>query len=215
MTQRFLHASTILALLCVTMPAQGQQWTGSIKIGTAITNFSGDLASGNTDWDPRVGLAAGGALGYDLGNGFIPQLEVTYVRMGAATDVVFDGIPARIREDLTYLSFPLLLQYRFDTSGYIHPRIFAGPMVAFQLDANITFDGTEGDIFQSEEDDSIEDRDFGAVGGVALEIDMAGQRLTVETRLTFGMNDITKPNDDGTDTTLKNQGVVFLIGFVF
>ena len=215
MRPRSLFYLGILAALLVVAPVSAQQWTGSLKVGGAITNFSGDLASGNTDWDYRTGLAAGGALGYDFGNGFIPQLEATYVRKGAATDVDFNGIPARIRSDLTYLTFPLLLQYRFDTGGYVHPRLFAGPMVAFQLDAHLTFEARTDGVEITEEDDSIESRDFGAVAGAALEIDVADQRLSVEARFSFGMSDITKPDPDLGDTTLKNQGVVILVGFVF
>ncbi len=205
----------MLAALSVAAPARAQRWIGSIKIGSAITTFNGDLSSGDTNWDPRVGLAAGGALGYDFGNGFVPQIEATYVRQGASTDVVFGGVPTRLRSNLTYLSVPLLLQYRFDTGGYVHPRIFAGPMVAFQLDAGITLRAKESDVELNEQDDSIEDRDFGAVAGAALEIDVASQRLSLEARLSFGLTDISKPNEDGRDTTLKNQGIVFLIGFVF
>lgn len=215
MKPRLFLVLGILTTLLAVAPAYGQQWTGSIKIGGAVTNFSGNLASGNTDWDYRTGLAAGGALGYDFGNGFIPQLEATYIRQGAAADVDFNGVPARIRSDLTYLAFPLLLQYRFDTGGYVHPRFFAGPMVAFQLDAQLTFEARQDGVEVTEPDDSIESRDFGAVAGAALEIDVADQRLSLETRFFFGMTDITKPDPDVGDTTLKNQGVVILVGFVF
>jgi len=215
MRLRLLPLLGALAALSIAHPAHAQQWTGSIKLGGAVTSFSGDLASGNTSWDPRVGLAAGGAIGYDFGNGFVPQLEIIYVRKGASTDASLDNIPLRIRSDLTYLTFPLLLQYRFDTSGYVHPRIFVGPMVAFQLDAQLAVKAQEGTFEQREEDDSIESRDFGAVAGAALEIDVSGQRVSVEARLSFGTTDITKPNEQGQDTTLKNQGLIFLVGVVF
>ncbi len=215
MKRRLFLFLGMLAALSIVPPIHAQRWLGSIKLGSAITNFTGDLASGETDWDPRYGLAAGVAVGYDMGNGFIPQIEATYVRQGAATNVVFEGIPARLRSDLTYLSIPLLLQYRFDTSGYVHPRIFAGPMVAFQLDAQLSLKADDTGVELNEADDSIESRDFGVVAGAALEIDVGSQRLTVESRFSFGFSDITKPNEEGVDTTLKNQGVILLVGIVF
>ena len=215
MIRRLVLTLALLTALGGSAPAQAQQWTGSLKLGGAVTTFSGDLAAGNTTWDPRTGLAAGGAVGYNFGNGFIPQLEITYIRQGASTDIDFDGIPERIRSDLTYLQIPLLLQYRFDTGGYLHPRFFAGPMVAFQVDAHLTFRVPESNVSQTDEDDSIESRDYGAVAGAALEIDVADQRLSLEARFSLGMTDITKPNEDDVDTTLKNRGLVFLVGIVF
>ena len=215
MRPRLLFLFGMIAALTVVAPAHAQRWSGSIKVGSIISTFNGDLASGSTRWDPRVGLVGGGAFGYDFGNGFVPQIEFIYVRKGALTDIDLDGTPSRIRSDITYLEAPFLLQYRFDTGGYVHPRLFAGPMAAFQLDATLTTRAKGTDLEITDVHPSLEKRDFGVVAGAALEIDVGSQRLSVEARLSMGMADITKPNDAGANPSLKNQGVLLLIGFVF
>lgn len=204
------------------LPSAAQQWTGAIKLGGALTTYSGDLAAGGTDWGYRAGIAGGGAIGYDFGNGLLAQLDITYVRKGATTDVVQAGRSTRLRSDLTYLTLPLSLQFRFFTGGRLHPRLFVGPAAAFQLEARIhlTTQETSGSgsnlrLTQSEVDDSIERVDLGAVAGAALEIEWGSQRILIEARYYAGLQDITKPHEVTGDTTLRNNGIVLLAGFVF
>lgn len=204
------------------LPSAAQQWAGAIKFGGALTTYSGDLAAGSTDWGYRAGIAGGGAIGYDFGNGLIAQLDITYVRKGATTDVTQVGIPTKLRSDLTYLVLPLSLQFRFFAGGRIHPRLFVGPAAAFQLEARIHLTTQESNgggrnfrLTQSEVDESIERIDLGAVAGAALEIEWGSQRILVEARYYAGLQDITKPHDVLGDTTIRNNGLLLLAGFVF
>jgi len=213
-----------LALLLVlspglALPIHAQQWTGALKMGGTVTRFSGETVSEDTNFEPRTGLAGGAAIGYDFGNGFAPQLEFLYVRKGAYFDADIQVgetlVPLRIRSDITYLEVPLLLLYRFETGGYVHPKLFAGPMIAFRLNARIQLRTRGSDITQAEDDNSLEDRDFGAVAGGGVEFDLSGQRLSVEARVALGMADITKPDPDFGDVKRHNQGIEILVGFVF
>ncbi len=204
------------------LPSAAQQWVGAIKFGGALTTYSGDLAAGSTDWGYRVGIAGGGAIGYDFGNGLLAQLDITYVRKGATTDVMQVGIPTKLRSDLTYLMLPLSLQFRFFTGGRVHPRLFVGPAAAFQLEARIHLTTQESSgsgrnprLTLSEVDESIERVDLGAVAGAALEIEWGSQRILVEARYYAGLQDITKPHEVLGDTTIRNNGIVLLAGFVF
>ena len=200
MRPHLLLCLVFLVALSVATPAHAQRWTGALKAGGAITQFSGETLT-SVDFDPRVGLVGGVTLGYDFGTGFAVLAEMIYIRKGAFSDSPPNGIPTRIRFDLTYLEVPLLAQYRFETSGYVHPKIFAGPMVAFLLDSRI--------------DESIENRDFGVVVGAGVEVEVSDQRLSFEARASFGMADITKPVLDQRDPSLRNTGIVFLVGVVF
>ncbi len=214
MRRHLLLCLAFLVVLTVARPAHAQRWTGALKAGGAITQFSGETLT-SVDFDPRVGLVGGMTLGYDFGTGFAILPEVLYVRKGAYFDVLLGDIPTRVHSDLTYIEVPVLAQYRFETSGYLHPKIFAGPMIAFMMDSRIEFRAQGSDLTQDEEDDSIESRDFGAVVGAGVEIEVSDQRLSFEARASFGMADITKPDLDQRDPSLRNTGIVFLVGVVF
>ncbi len=214
MRRHLLPCLAFLVVLSVATPAHAQRWTGALKAGAAITQFSGETLT-SVDFDPRVGLVGGMTLGYDFGTVFAILPEVLYVRKGAYFDVLLGDIPTRVRSDLTYIEVPVLAQYRFETSGYLHPKIFAGPMIAFMMDSRIEFRAQGSDLTQDEEDDSIESRDFGAVFGAGVEVEVSDQRLSFEARASFGMADITKPGLDQRDPSLRNTGIVFLVGVVF
>lgn len=214
MRRLLLPCLALLVVLTTTTSARAQRWTGALKAGGAVTQFSGETFTG-VDFDPSVGIAGGMTLGYDFGTGLAILPEVLYVRKGAAFDTVFGETPTRLTSELTYLEIPVLAQYRFETSGYLHPKFFAGPMVAFKLNSRIEIEVEESDLIQEEEDDSIEDRDFGAVVGAGVEVEMGDQRLSFEARASIGLADITKPNPEEGDPSLRNTGIVFLVGIVF
>ena len=167
------------------------------------------------DFDPRVGLLGGAGVGYDFGTGFAVLAEVILARKGAYSDIVLDNTPIRIRFDLTYIEVPLLAQYRFDTGGYVHPKFFAGPMFALKQNSRVKLRALGSDLTQDEEDDSIEGTDFGAVVGAGVEVEVGDQRLSFEARASFGMADITRPDPDRGNPSLRNRGIEILVGFVF
>lgn len=209
-----LFFSLVVVLTLIT-PAQAQQWTGAMRLGGTVTTFDGDLDEATT-WKGRSGLMGGIAVGYDLGNGFIPQVDFLYVRKGASGDTVLDdGTPLAIRSDITYLEIPVLLQYRLETNGYVHPKILAGPMLAFRLDARISSRVRGTSLEQTEADDTIEPRDYGAVAGAGIDVDMGGQRVSFEARAVLGRGDITIPRLDGSDPELRIRGLEFMIGILF
>ncbi len=217
MRPRLAPFAGVFALLLLALPARAQQVTGALKIGGAVTSLSG--GSGST-FDPRGGLAGGVALGYDFGNGLIVQPEVLYVIKGAYANTEVDFfpddendvlVPIRARFDLTYLEFPLLVTYRFTTRGALQPKLFAGPSVAFKLDARVRFRARGGTgPTQTEEDDTVENVDYGGVVGAGAEFVVGSQRLSLEARALLGQANVRMANP-----ALHNVGVVFLLGIVF
>lgn len=205
----------LFALFLAATPCKAQKWTGAIKIGTAYTTLSGNLIAGQTDWEPLTGLAAGSAIGFDFANGLILQLDITYVRKGAAAQIMFQGMPARIQSDLTYLELPLLVHGMFKSGSRFHPRLFAGPALAFQLESHLTHSAATGGGSITEKDESIHLLDVGAVVGAAIEIVSVGQRFFLEARYYHGFTDITEPHPVLGDSEIAHRSLVVLTGVVF
>ena len=202
-------------LLLIATPAVGQHWEGSIKLGGASTTFTGDLAAGTTHWDRRTGIAAAASFGLQLRYGFSPAVELAYTRMGASTPVIFLDIPATMRSDLTYLSSSLLLQYKLYTGGYVSPRVFAGPVFAYNASALITIEARDGLGVITEQDDSVESTDFGFSIGGGLDVELGSQMFTLELRYYMGQSDLTKPNPELGESDLRNRGMIIMAGVLF
>lgn len=191
-------------------PAAAQQWTGSIKVGGAVTTFTGDS---NADFRRRAGIAGGLALGYDFGSGFILQPELLYVLKGAVTDRVLvtdqgTEVNEELRWSISYADLSLLFMYRYEGRGTWHPKVFAGPTLGRRLDATVR--SRTDDLTQTSTDDTIEDSDTGVTIGAGVETDMGAQRVSFEVRGAFG-----RSNVRGVEPALHNTGVLFLIGLVF
>lgn len=200
----------------VALPVIAQEYVAAIKIGGAVTTFSGET---NASIDPHAGLTGGAAIGYDFGNGFLFQSEILYVRKGAYADTeltftdlegnVIAQTPVRARFDLTYLEVPLLAVYRFEGRS-LEPKLFAGPYVAYNLNAVVEYRALAGGPSQSEQDDSAETFDYGAIAGVGTDFFVGGQRLSIDARALFGQGNVRQA-----DPPLKLIGGVLMLGIVF
>lgn len=214
MIRRFLFSLALALSLFAARPVAAQ-YTGAIKVGGTVTNLSGDT---NTPLDPRAGLAAGVSIGYDFGNGFLFQPEILYVRKGAYTNTFiesFDGemitrIPVRARFDLSYLEVPLLAVYRFEGRN-LEPRLFAGPYLAYKLNARVDIRPLEGGgPSQSDQDDSAQDFDYGGIVGIGTDFFVSGERLSIEARAVFGQGNVREA-----EPPLRLVGGVILLGILF
>jgi hypothetical protein len=198
----------------VALPVIAQEYVAAIKLGGAVTTLSGET---DASFDPHAGLTGGAAVGYDFGNGFLFQTEILYVRKGVYADTFvesFDGdmiaqTPVRARFDLTYLEVPLLAVYRFEGRS-LEPKLFAGPYVAYNLNAVVEYRALAGGPTQSEQDDSAETFDYGAIAGVGTDFFVGGQRLSIDARALFGQGNVRQA-----DPPLKFIGGVLMLGIVF
>lgn len=209
----------LLLLLSVALllaaPSNAQRITGAIKLGMAQTTFSGDLASGTTTWENISGLVAGGSAELRVVRGLSAVGEVLYLRLGAKTRVQYNDFPGTLTSRSSYLTFPILGQFRFESSGIVRPRIFLGGAALFALESVILAESTaDGQVF-IEEDDSIETFDYGLMFGAGLDLYLASQRFTIEARSYRGRNDVTKPHSETGDSVLTNQGWMIMLGMLF
>ncbi len=203
-------AATLILVLFSPAPAAGQTIEPGIHVGLAAATFSGKA---NTDFGFRGSFGAGISVGLDFGNGFLVQPEVRYVAKGGKSDEAFvEGSPGalNVKSTISYLEFPVLLAYRFETRGTVHPKVFLGPFVARKLDSTIEWQLASGGTKLRDSDDSIVSTDYGFVVGAGLEIDVMGERLVAATRATFGRKDVR----DLAEAPLHNTGLEFSLGLV-
>lgn len=206
----------VVMLLLGVGSAWAQGSVGAIKLGGAVSSLSGES---NSEFEPRTGLAAGVAFGYDFGGGLAVIPELVYVVRGAYADgfqqVIIDGIegriPIRARFDLTYLEVPILVTYRFFRRSRIEPRLFAGPTLAYKLDARVRFRARESDgPWQTEVDDSVQTFDYGATVGAGAGFVFSGQQLLLDVRAQFGQSNVREA-----EPPLHNIGLAFFLGIQF
>lgn len=205
MQPRSLILSALLLLLLPSFSVQAQQWTGTLKVGAVASTLSGDT---DTSFDPRVGWAGGGGLGYDFGTGLIIMPELLYALQGAHADDQVGEVPVRVRLTVSYAQIPLLIMYRFQGRRPIYPKIFAGPMWSYKLDARERIRARDGEINQ--ENASIQSTDYGVVAGAGVETDWDVQRLTFEVRGFWGLSNVREA-----EPALHNRGLAFLFGLTF
>ncbi len=208
----------ILSGLFLTVPVSvnAQRVTGGLKFGITNTTFIGNLAAGETTWESITGVAGGGTAELRIVGGLSAVGELLYLRMGAKTRVQYNDFPGLLTSRASYLSAPVLLQFRFDPSGLVRPRIFLGGAALFVIDSAILVEATDtGQIF-IEENESIETLDYGLMVGAGIDFDVASQRLSLEARYYQGQRDVTKPDSEtGELTVLNNEGWMIMAGVLF
>ncbi len=199
-----------------TASVNAQRVTGGLKFGITNTTFVGDLAAGETAWESITGVAGGGTAELRIAGGLSAVGELLYLRMGAKTRVQYNDFPGLLTSRSSYLSVPVLLQFRFESSGIVRPRIFLGGAALFVVESAILVESTDtGQIF-IEENESIETLDYGLMVGAGIDFDVAAQRLSLEARYYRGQRDVTKPDSEtGTLTVLNNEGWAIMIGVLF
>src|SRR5512143_1888562 len=105
-----------------------------IKAGANVANVNGNFADNVSNWKSQVGFCGGLFLELNLGRILTLQPEVLYTMKGAEATVVEGTLTGTGKLRFDYLEIPLLLKLRIPT-GPIHPFVFAGPAVGFDLSA--------------------------------------------------------------------------------
>lgn len=210
-----LAAATILivAFAAATPDASAQSLRPGLKIGLATSTFSGES---NADWGMRTGFMGGGTLAYDWENGFALQSEVLYVIKGGQSDsatVANAETAFEVDVKVAYLEIPLLLSYRIDGGGSLHPRFFAGPFLGLNMDATVSWHS--GDQSFQESDDSVTSSEFGVAFGAALDVSLGGEFVSFGVQGAVGLSDITKLRVDGTNPSLSTTSVQFFVALAF
>lgn len=219
---RFAPSRSILSIAAVfvlvaavagTRPADAQ-WRASLRMGVTGSTLTGDT---DTDFSAVTRLSGGGSVSYLYPGGFFLEPGLHYVVKGANADGDIEGIPGASAAvpveatfDLAYLEVPLFFGYVFQRRGSIHPKVFAGPVMAFNLDSSVTYRAKSGGPEFTDSDDSVEDRDLGIGAGVGVEWEIGGERLLLGVQSTFGLS-----NARTAEPELHNRSLGFFTGIVF
>ena len=201
-----------LALLVASATiAQGQ----AAPLGPRITigpfvgmNYTTVYGSDVEDTDSRWDWAFGGQLDAAFGGAGLFRTGLLYSGRGA--EGTEDGLTIQIK--LRYLEIPLLLGYRFPTTG-ARPYVLGGAQLGFKT--GCTFEGTDGNVTASFDCDDpdldiadFKTFDFGAVAGGGVIVPFGGNELTFDLRYTLGLTKIEET------TNAKNRGFTVGVGLM-
>lgn len=152
-------------------------------------------------------FAVGGQLDFKVEQNGLFRTGLVYSRRGFKMSD--QGVTVNFK--FSYLEVPLLLGYRFPTSGGPRPYVLGGANVAFKVGCSIEASG--GGQSASEACDNIDptlkfsSTDFAAVAGGGLEFPVGVNTLTVDLRYALGFQKVEKSTD------IKNKGLT--LGFAF
>jgi Outer membrane protein beta-barrel domain len=149
-------AAVLAAVLLGAGSAAAQDVSGGVKGGVNFANLVIDGDAADLNLETRIGLVIGGFVTWPVTPRFDIQPEALVSWKGASFDEF--GVEADI--EITYLEIPVLFRYGSPVSAGTSLKLFAGPSLAFKLNAEAT-----GEFLGVSEDEDISDEveafDFG------------------------------------------------------
>jgi len=211
--------------------AQEVDITPGIKGGVNFADLGGDdaefflqLISGGEGSDDssetRTGIVAGGFALIDFDGPFALQPEVLYVQKGTKVEgeledpILGETVSFSSTIKLDYIEVPILAKFQIPLEGNIAPNIFAGPAVAFNINAEVEAEagGESNTTDLSDLGVEVSTADFGLQVGAGVDFDIgSGRTIMLDARYEFGLSSI--PSEGDADIT--NQGIRITAGFGF
>lgn len=167
--------------------------------GVNIADITGDDAG---DTSTRLGFLGGGFFGLMFNENFGARVEVLYAMKGAKSDVDTGSGIEEVTLKLDYVEIPVLAVAQFPVSESFDLSVFAGPVVAFNITAEVTNGETE-DI-----SDFTKSTDFGAAVGVGGQFPVGTVNIFVQGRATIGLTTIDDSEDDDDVKNIAYGGLV-------
>jgi len=175
-----------------------------LKAGANVANVNGNFSDNISDWKTRVGFCAGIFIELNFGRILTIQPEVLYTMKGADAAIDDGEITGTGKLRFDYIEIPILLKLRI-LPGPVHPFIFAGPAVGFNLKA--TFEDITGGANDVEGANKV---DYSAVFGGGIQL---GRSIHADVRYTLGLRKLEIPDLDTID--LKNGVLSATLGLAF
>jgi hypothetical protein len=180
-----------------------------IKGGVNAANVNGSFFDEieDIDWKNEIGFCAGIFLEFNFGRVLTIQPEVLYTMKGAKTTYEEGELTATEKLHFDYIEIPLLLKLRLPT-GSLHPFVFAGPAIGFNLSSKVKWieDGDSGE----EDIEDFEKFDYSAVFGGGLQL---GSSIHIDVRYTIGLKKLIQDELEALD--IKNGVISATIGLAF
>ena len=183
-----------------------------IKGGASMANVNGALideikADPDTTVKQKVGFCAGIFLELNFGRILTIQPEVLYTLKGTQIDYTDGDLTGTEKLMFDYVEIPLLLKLRLPT-GSLHPFIFAGPAIGFNLRSKVKWieDGESGE----EDIEDFKKFDYSAVIGGGLQL---GSSIHLDVRYTIGLQKLIDDELEALD--IKNGVISATLGLAF
>ena len=213
---------TMIVLAGAFIPAVAKaQKSGDMTIGVmAGVNYatlSQDPQSSEVTFAYKVGLVAGGFLGFQVTPEFSIEPQALYSQKGSKVKGTGTNASLEGGVRITYIEVPVLGKFWIPVSDtQIRPFVFAGPEVEFKV--SCTAEGAILAITGSSDCDKtgteikLKSTDFGATAGAGIQFKMGNQDVRVDARYTLGLTDI---NDSGDSRKIKNRAFAATVGLGF
>jgi hypothetical protein len=208
---RVIRILAVLALAFVfTSPATAiENIHAGVKGGYNISNMSVD--PGDELADSRGGLALGGYVGIPVSPMFSVQPEAYFSMKGDSESS--GGATGTMKLD--YIEVPVLAKASFLPHAKAKPSLFAGPSLAYNLNAKSAIEGTgllDGETDIKDQTNAV---DFGLVfgGGVDYSLQNGAKSIGIDLRYTMGL---TNTIDSDTGAEAKNHvfSIMGTLGFL-
>jgi len=194
---------TVIAAPCLFADGLG------IKAGINVSDLT-NLENQYIEMGKKSGLAVGLFYRFDLTDSFSLQPEMLYTRKGVGDSGVTQGNEWSLDFNIDYLEFPLLVKYRFTTSGRLEPNLFAGPYMAIKLSAQTKVTLNEESVSEDVED--ISSTDFGIIIGAGLDFELWTGHLVLDARYGLGLVDV---SSEGMEKRTLHRVFTVMLGYRF
>lgn len=210
MSRSGLAAAVSILLLAALAPealAQaGPEW--GVKGGLNLSGLRGSSGL----FDSKEGVVAGAFGVYDFAPEFGVEIDGLFTMKGAKASgqsVDANGNPIGVNEGfiiLDYVEFPILARFNVPSQGEVKPHFYAGPTLAFKLDARATYSQ-----FPSQDLTAARTLDSGLAFGVSADFMMGERKLVIDGRYGFGLTNAF----DWQGPDLKNDVFSIMAGVSF
>ncbi|MCC6770625.1 MAG: PorT family protein [Gemmatimonadaceae bacterium] len=197
----FLAALVAAASLLPGASAMGQGQVG-VLLGATYSTLRGV-----DGLDGRTGLVGGLSILFPS-EGFLAfQTEALLVNKGAKAST---GDPEGLR--LSYVEVPLMARLTLNRGGTMHPHLYAGPYLGFEVDCSVKGTAAACDDIPGVNTHSV---DVGGLLGGGVDYDVGPLVLTGGVRYSFGVSNVADFSFDAVDESARNGVYALYAGAAF
>lgn len=200
----------VVVAVCLVLPL-GATEVG-VKGGMSFVKGNVDPEIPDFEMKNMSSFQIGAFAALNISDIFVVQPEVNYAVRGGKGLNLLNNIEGKWK--IGYLEVPLLFGANLPVQGNVKIRLYAGPYVAFKLDAKEVVEELD-----EEEDisDQIKNSDFGAVVGAQVSVPVgSAASLVLDGRYCHGLSNGAEENVIGVgDYKFYNRSIVLSVGFGF
>ena len=206
-----------MALVVILISVSMAQVKIGATLGATISNLSTDPDEGLSS-DSKTGFTLGAFLEYPLNDNVNFRTGISFAQKGAEFSEEEFGFTIKTSTNLSYLTIPLLAQYKFNSPGntlYGIGGLDIGILMSADVEAEIsgtilgvTFDSDTS--FSIKDDLSSTDIAFNIGAGIVMEVGNA--EVYGEILYSLGLSDIDSADDN---VAVKTNGIIVAVGYIF